>query len=104
MGLQSIRYANTRPDRMIKRVAVCGGAGHFLLREVVKQQADAYITSDVKYHEMMEAENRILYADIGHYESERHTMHTLMEVISQKFPNIALLFSERNTNPVHYFI
>lgn len=104
MGLQSIRFVNADPGRQIKRVAVCGGAGHFLLRDAMRQQADAYITSDVKYHEIMEAEDRILYADIGHYESERYTMQTLMEIISQKFTNIALLFSERNINPVQYFI
>jgi dinuclear metal center YbgI/SA1388 family protein len=100
---EAIRYVNTRPDRLIRNVAVCGGVGHFMLRQAIGAGADAYITADVKYHEIMEAENHLLYADIGHYESEKHTMELFIELISQKFPNIALLFSELNINPVHYF-
>ncbi len=100
----SIRFVNSQPHRKIKKVAVCGGVGHFLLRDAISLKADAYITSDVKYHEMMEVENHLLYADIGHYESEKYTMELFIELISQKFANIALLFSESNINPVQYFI
>jgi dinuclear metal center YbgI/SA1388 family protein len=104
MQAESIRFVNSDPYRMIKRVAICGGAGHFLLQEAISRGADAFITSDVKYHEMMEAENHLLYADIGHYESEKYTMELFIELISQKFSNIALLFSENNINPIQYFI
>ena len=104
MDTNSIRFVNSNPDRMIRKVAICGGVGHFLLKEAISQGADAYITSDVKYHEMMEAENHLLYADIGHYESEKYTMELFIELISQKFANIALLFSENNINPIQYFI
>ncbi len=104
MNTNAIRFVNADPDRKIKRVAVCGGAGHFLLPDAIAKKADAYVSSDLKYHEMMEAENHLLYADIGHYESEKHIMELLIALISQKFANIAILFSEYNINPVHYFI
>lgn len=104
MQANSIRFVNSEAERRIKRVAICGGAGHFLLQEAIARGADAYITSDVKYHEMMEAENHLLYADIGHYESEKYTMELFIEIISQKFANIALLFSENNINPIQYFL
>ncbi len=104
MQTNSIRFVNSNPDRLIKKVAICGGVGHFLLKEAIAQGAEAFITSDVKYHEMMEAENHLLYADIGHYESEKYTMELFIELISQKFANIALLFSENNINPIQYFI
>jgi len=104
METNAIRFVNSDPERVINKVAICGGVGHFLLKEAIAKRADAYITSDIKYHEIMEAENHLLYADIGHYESEKYTMELFIELISQKFTNIALLFSENNINPVQYFI
>jgi dinuclear metal center YbgI/SA1388 family protein len=103
MKTQSIRYYNSDPGRMISKVAICGGSGHFLLKDAISAGADAYITADVKYHEIMEADQSLLYADIGHYESEISTIELFMEIISQKFANIAILFSE-GKNPVQYFI
>ncbi len=104
MHCNAVRFVNSNPERKISKVALCGGVGHFLLPEAIAQKADAFITSDIKYHEIMEAENHLLYADIGHYESEKYTMELFIELISQKFTNIALLFSENNINPVQYFI
>jgi len=87
----------------IEKVAVCGGAGSFLTQAAIASGADAYITADVKYHEFFEADNRLLLADIGHYESEQFTIDLLADVLSEKFPNFAVLKTGVQTNPVHYF-
>ncbi|WP_426293252.1 Nif3-like dinuclear metal center hexameric protein [Dyadobacter endophyticus] len=102
MDASVIRY--TEPtDRKIRRVAVCGGAGSFLLRNAISAGADAYVTADYKYHEFFDAERRIIICDIGHYESEVFTKNLLHEYISGKFSNFALCLSEISTNPVRYF-
>ncbi len=87
----------------IQRVAVCGGAGSFLLPRALAAQADAFVTADFKYHEFFDAENRIVICDIGHYESEVHTKQLLFDYLSNKFGNFALHLSETNTNPVAYY-
>ncbi|MEM1323034.1 MAG: Nif3-like dinuclear metal center hexameric protein [Bacteroidota bacterium] len=89
-------------DRPITRVAVCGGAGGFLLRKAIAAQADIFITADYKYHEFFDADGRIIIADIGHYESEQYTIDLLFEVISQKFSTFAAYCTTVNTNPVNY--
>lgn len=89
--------------RDIRKVALCGGSGFFLLGKAIAQGADIFITSDVKYHEFFDAENRIVLADIGHYESEFFTKELLFEILSEKFTNIAVQISEISTNPVYYF-
>jgi dinuclear metal center YbgI/SA1388 family protein len=89
--------------RMVKKVAVCGGAGSFLISKALNVGADAYVTGDVKYHEFFGAENRMLLCDIGHYESEQFTTDLFVELLEQKFPTFAVLKSEIRTNPVHYF-
>lgn len=86
----------------IKTVAVCGGAGGFLLGAAKKQGADVFITADYKYHEFFDADGQIVIADIGHYESEQFTIQLLLEVISQKFSTFAVYCTEVTTNPVHY--
>ena len=88
----------------IKRVAVCGGAGSFLLQDAIKQEADAFITSDVTYHKFFDAEIKgILYLDIGHYESEQFTALVLAEYLSKHLPNVRVQATTINTNPVRYF-
>lgn len=87
----------------VKRIAVCGGAGIFLLPQAIASGAQVYITSDVKYHDFFDADNRVLVADIGHYESEQFTIELITEFLQQKFPNFAVLKTETNTNPVNYF-
>lgn len=87
----------------IAKVAVCGGAGSFLLPDAIRQQADIFITGDFKYHQFFDAEHRIVIADIGHYESEQFTIEIFSEILKKKFPNFALLFTKLNTNPVNYF-
>ena len=87
----------------VKKVAVCGGAGSFLINNAKAAGADLYITSDLKYHEFFEADGQIVLADIGHYESEQFTIDLLYDLLREKFPNFALLKTGVNTNPVQYF-
>lgn len=88
--------------RTIQKVAVCGGAGSFLISKALAAGADAYVTADIKYHEFFDANNRMLLADIGHYESEQFTINLLQEILAQNFPTFAVLKTGVNTNPVFY--
>ena len=87
----------------VKKVAVCGGAGSFLTTAAIASGADAYITSDIKYHEFFDADSKLLLADIGHYESEQFTTDLLFDILSENFPNFAVLKTAVKTNPVNYF-
>lgn len=91
------------PAKPIQKVALCGGAGSFLTKVALAAGADAYVTGDVKYHEFFDAENRILLADIGHWESEQFTIDLLVDHLQQKFPTFAVLKTAVKTNPVEYF-
>lgn len=88
--------------RKIQKVAVCGGAGSFLIPAAISAGAQAYITADIKYHEFFEANKEIVVLDIGHYESEYYTIELLQGLISQKFHNFAAHCTEAITNPVFY--
>ena len=90
--------------KMVKKVALCGGAGSFLIGAAVASGADFYITGDVKYHEFFDANGRVVIADIGHYESEQYTIELLFDILSEKFPNFAVQKSGVKTNPVNYFL
>lgn len=88
----------------IKKVAVCGGSGSFLLKNAIAAGADAFVTADFKYHEFFDAEDKIVIVDIGHFESEQFTSKLLVDNIQEKFPNFAIRLTEHNTNPINYFI
>lgn len=88
--------------RPISKVAICGGAGQFLLSQAIRMGADIFITGDVKYHEFFDAENHLILTDIGHYESEKFTIDLLYEMITLNFSNFAAHKTELNTNPVNY--
>lgn len=90
--------------RRVKKVAVCGGSGSFLLKHAIAAGADVFITADYKYHEFFDAEGKIVIADIGHFESEQFTQQLLCELIQKKFSNFAIRLTKVNTNPVKYFI
>ncbi len=90
-------------DKPIQKVAICGGAGSFLLNQAKASGADAFITGDYKYHQFFDADGQILIADIGHGESEQYTPELLQRIIGEKLPNFALHLSETKTNPVNYF-
>ncbi|MCU7548710.1 Nif3-like dinuclear metal center hexameric protein [Chitinophagaceae bacterium LB-8] len=102
-GVEVIRHTALR-GQPVKRVAVCGGAGSFLIRRALQQKADFYITADVKYHEFFDAEGQMVLADIGHYESEQYTVELLYDLLVEKIPNFAVLKTGLNTNPVRYYI
>ena len=91
-------------DKKIRKVAVCGGSGSFLLKNAISAGADAFVTADFKYHEFFDAEDKIMIVDIGHYESEQFTSNLLIANIQEKFPNFAIRLTEQNTNPINYFI
>lgn len=95
---------HTKFEGSIKKVAICGGSGSFLLRDAISAQADVFITADFKYHQFFDAESKLMIADIGHYESEKYTIPLLQALISEKIPNFALFLAETKTNPIQYFI
>lgn len=101
MKISVIKY--TPFTEQIKKVAICGGAGSFLLNRAKACGADAFVTSDFKYHEFFDAENQIMICDIGHYESEQYTSELIIEIIKRKFPNFAPILTETITNPVNYY-
>lgn len=92
----------TFTKKKVSKIAVCGGSGSFLLNDAIRQNADVFITADFKYHQFFDAEDKIIIADIGHYESEQFTKELIFELLNHKFPNLALHFSELNTNPIKY--
>ncbi|MBK5273074.1 MAG: Nif3-like dinuclear metal center hexameric protein, partial [Bacteroidia bacterium] len=84
-------------NKKVKKIAICGGAGSFLIPKALNAGADAYITADIKYHEFFDANGRLLIVDVGHYESEQFTIDLLQDILVQKFPTFAILKTEVNT-------
>ena len=101
MNTTAIRHSKFT-NKPIRKVAVLGGSGAFAISEAKAAKADAFITADLKYHDFFSAENDILLADIGHYESEQYTKNLLVAYLTEKIPNFAIILSETNTNPVKY--
>jgi dinuclear metal center YbgI/SA1388 family protein len=98
---KGIRFS--RPTgKPVKKVALCGGSGASLLNEAIASEADAFITADIRYHSFFDADNRILFVDAGHFESEKFATEILKDLIIKKFPKFAVRFSETNTNPINY--
>ena len=88
--------------RPIKRVAICGGAGDFLLDEAVKNQADAFITGEMHYHQYFGYEQKIQICVIGHYQSEQYTAEIFEEIIQKECPGVKTFIADTNTNPILY--
>ena len=101
MKAGTVRYTAFR-GKMVKKVAICGGSGSFLLENAIRSGADVFVTADFKYHQFFDAEDRIVIADIGHYESEQYTSELFYEILSKKFSTFALHLSKINTNPIKY--
>lgn len=97
----TIRHSALR-NKPVKRVALCGGSGSFLLDRAVAAGADVFLTADVKYHQFFDAAGKIVLADIGHYESEQFTIDIICELLNKNFPNFAVHFSRINTNSITY--
>ncbi|HEX4375432.1 MAG TPA: Nif3-like dinuclear metal center hexameric protein, partial [Puia sp.] len=102
-SLAIIKYTRLL-NKPVKKVAVCGGAGSFLISKALGAGADFFITSDIKYHEFFDANDKMVIADIGHFESEQFAIELLHEVLVKKFATFAVLKSETVTNPVRYFL
>lgn len=102
MDATVIRHTQLLP-RKIKKVAVCGGSGSFLLKDAIASGADVLVTADFKYHEFFDAEDKIIIADIGHFESEQFTSDLLIDIIQSQFPELPIRLTEHNTNPINYF-
>ena len=98
---QCIRHTKLL-NKNIKRVAVCGGSGSFLLQNAIQQKADILVSGDFKYHQFFDAEGKIIIADIGHFESEQITKELFYELLIKKFPKFAVRLTEINSNPINY--
>ena len=101
MNAKGIRHSKLL-GKPIKKVAVLGGSGSFAISKAMSAGADIFITSDLKYHEFYKAENNLVIVDIGHYESEQFTKVLLVDILTKKFPNFAIILSQKNTNPIYY--
>ncbi|MEP7322033.1 MAG: Nif3-like dinuclear metal center hexameric protein [Saprospiraceae bacterium] len=91
-------------NKLINKVAVCGGTGSFLIPDAIKAGADVFITADLKYHEYFDAEQSLILMDIGHFESERFTIELILKFINEKFPGLRAAQTALITNPVQYFL
>jgi dinuclear metal center YbgI/SA1388 family protein len=97
-----IRHTRLR-NKKIKRVAVCGGSGSHLIKDAIKAGADIFVSGDIKYHQFFEASDKIVIADIGHYQSEQFTKEIFYELLKKNLPKFALHLSELNPDPIIYF-
>ena len=88
--------------RLISKVAICGGAGAFLMEKAVKEHADAFVTGEIKYHDYFYYEDKILATEIGHYESEQYTKDIIQDFLNRKFPSLRMEQTKINTNPIKY--
>ncbi len=103
MNAKVIRYTPI-PGKTIKKIAICGGSGSFLLQEAIRQGADAFVSSDFKYHQFFDAEGKIIIADIGHFETEQFTIDLLVDKLNELISTFAVRKTEINTNPITYYI
>lgn len=102
LQLQIIRHNSSDLSQEIHRVAYSGGSGSFLIHSAFREKADIFISGDIKYHDFFDFQNRLLIADIGHFESERMVQDILFDVLTKKFPNFACSKANNSENPVHY--
>lgn len=101
MNASSVRHSNLL-GKHVQKIAVLGGSGAFAIAAAKASGADVFITADIKYHQFYEAEDTILIADIGHYETEQFTKNLLVDYLTKKIPNFAVRLSESKTNPIKY--
>jgi len=100
-GLKMVRFTPFL-GKKVKKIAVCGGSGAFLIKTALAQKADIFISSDIKYHDFFDAEGKMVIMDIGHYESEQFTIELLGDLLTKKFTTFAVRLTELNTNPINY--
>lgn len=102
LNAQVVRHT-ALPAKKVRKIAVCGGSGGFLLQDAIRAGADVFVTADYKYHEFFDADGKIVIADVGHFESEQFTQELLLEIIQKKFPTFAVRLTEIQTNPINYY-
>ena len=101
----AIRYSDLpSDDRLVRRVAICTGAGGSLIDDALAADADLYITADLRYNDFMRGENRMILADIGHFESEFCAIRILFDIISKNLHTFAVRKSACSRNPIHYLV
>ena len=98
----SCAHCNELLKRPIMKVAVCGGAGDFLLDDAIQAGADAFITGEMHYHQYFGHEQEIQICVIGHYESEQFTSEIFRDIIHKNCPGIKTFIAETRTNPIIY--
>lgn len=103
LNVAAIRHSSLL-SRPVKKVALCGGSGAFLIEDAKRCDADVYLTADVKYHDFFNADNEILIIDAGHFETEQFTKQLIADIILKKNPKFAVQISSVKTNSVHYFV
>lgn len=101
MNCKVIRHTMLR-NKPIKKVAICGGSGSFLLENAINVGADVFVSADFKYHQFFDADGKIVIADIGHFESEQFTSELFYNILIENFPKFAVHLSTANTNPINY--
>ena len=101
VGIGCLRYTKHIPKK-VRKIAICGGSGSFLIKQAMAAGADVFLTGDLKYHDYFLPYGNMILADIGHYESEQFTKELIFTLLNEKFANFALLQSELDTNPINY--
>ena len=102
LGTPVIRHS-ALPGKPVKKVAVLGGSGAFAIKPAIRAGADALVTADIKYHQFFETENKLVLADVGHFESEQFTKTLIADYLKKKIPNFAIALAESHTNPIYYY-
>lgn len=99
--VEAIKYSS-HSGKKIKKVALCGGSGAFLINDALRANADAFITGEIGYHNFFVAEKRILLVEAGHYETEQYTKDIFCDIITKKFPNFAVRYTNVEETPINY--
>ncbi len=89
-------------NKPFRKIAVCGGSGSFLISEAISAGAQLFLTGEIKYHQFFDADDRIVLADTGHFESEQFTIEIFYDILIKNLPNFAIHFSSNNTSPIYY--
>lgn len=100
-GVECLMY-NEGPNREIRKVAVCGGAGEFLIEAAVAQKADVFLTGEIGYHHFFGWENKIWLGALGHYQSEQFTIDLLAHILADECPMLRIVKTGVQTNPIKY--
>lgn len=105
LGAKAVRTTRLPdiPDLKIRRVAMCGGAGHEFIPKAISMGAQAYVSADLKYHDFVDYQDRILLVDAGHYETEQAIKDGLAAILREKFEGMVEIRCTESDNPVYYF-